>query len=250
VDSSTEKSSAVRNERRDKFYRTMAGVLLLTVLVGFSPKFFLRPLFDVPDVPALDVYVHGAIMTGWFLLFFVQTSLVLAGRTPLHHRMGVFGAFLGVAVFVSAIAVNVKAVAWSVDRGFDLAIGSQLLWLDFGAMIAFGPLFTAAIFYRKRVEVHKRLMLLASISMIGPATSRIVLWPIFDMSAVLFYAVVFYIGGIVLFLAAPVIHELLDSRRANIVTLLGGLYVLIVAVLFPYVIFRTDFALEFIRSLA
>jgi len=228
----------------------MAGALLLAVLIGFSPKFFLRPLFDVPDVPAVDVYVHGAIMTGWFVLFFVQTSLVLAGRTPLHRRIGVFGAFLGVAVFVSAIVVNIRAVAWGVERGLDLAIGSQFLWLDFGAMIAFGPLLTAAILCRKRVEVHKRLMLLASISMIGPATSRIVLWPIFDVSAVLFYAVLFYIGGIVLFLAAPVIHDLLQSRRANIVTLLGVLYVLFVAVLLPYVIYHTDFALEFIRSLA
>ncbi len=246
MESATVMSSAVRDERRNKFYRTMAGILLLTVLVGFSPKFFLRPLFDVPPVPSLYVYLHGAIMTGWFLLFFVQTSLVLAGRTPLHRRMGVFGAFLGATVFVSAIVVTIRAVAWGVDRGFDLAFSSQFFWLNLGAMIAFGPLLTAAIFYRKRVEVHKRLMLLASISMIGPATSRIVLWPIFDISA----GILFYIGGLSLLLAAPVIHELLESRRANIVTLVGGLYVLFVAVLLPYVIFRTDFALEFIRSLA
>ena len=112
VESATVMSPAVRDERRNKFYRTMAGVLLLTVLVGFSTKFFLRPLFDVPPIPSIYLYLHGAIMTGWYLLFLVQTSLVLAGRTPLHRRMGVFGAFLGAAVFVSAIVVNFKGLAW------------------------------------------------------------------------------------------------------------------------------------------
>lgn len=222
----------------------MAGVLLLTVLVGFSTKFFLRPLFDVPEVPAMDVYFHGAIMTGWFLLFFVQTSLVLAGRTPLHRRMGVFGAFFGTVVFVSAIVVNIRAVSWAVDRGFDLAVVAPFNLLNFGIMTAFGSLFSAAIFFRKRLEIHKRLMLLASISMIGPATSRIGLWPIFDSP------VLFSIGGTFIFLATLVFHELLVSRRVNIVTVAGGLYVIVVALLIPYLISRTDFGVEFVRSLA
>ena len=163
--------------KRDKFYQTMAGILLLIVLVGFTRTFYLRALFDVPDVPDSQVYLHGAVMTAWYLLFFVQTSLVMAGRTPVHRRLGVFGGFLGAAVFVTSAVVNWESAAWDVERGFALAGSSEIVWSNLGAMIAFGTLFSAAIYYRKRVEIHKRLMLLASISMIGPALARIAFWP-------------------------------------------------------------------------
>jgi len=239
-----EKLTASHDENRNKFYRTMAGILLLTVLVGFSTKFFLRPLFDVPPIPSRYLYLHGVIMTGWYLLFLVQTSLVLTGRTPLHRKLGVFGAFLGAAVFFSAIVVILNAFAWGGDRGIDFVLVSPLVWLNIGITTAFGSLFFAAIVNRKRTEVHKRLMLLASISMIGPATSRIGLWPIFEMP------IVFSIGGTLIFLAAIAFHELLVSRRVNVVTVVGGLYVVVVALLIPYLISRTEFGVEFVRSLA
>jgi hypothetical protein len=222
----------------------MALVLLLTVLAGFIPTVFLRPLFDIAVIPAVDVYVHGAIMTAWFLLLYIQTSLVVAGRTPLHRRMGIFGAFLGTAVFASAIVVNIRSVSWDVDRGFDLALSSHFVWLNFGVMTAFGSLFAAAIICRKRSEIHKRLMLLASISMIGAATSRIGFWPIFDLPEGLFS-----IGGPLIFIATPLFYELLVTRKTNIVTVAGGLYVVIMVLLLPQLISHTEFGREFVRSL-
>ncbi len=75
-------------------------------------------------------------------------------------------------------------------------------------------------------------------------TSRIGLWPIFDSP------IVFGIGGTLIFLATLVFHELLVSKRVNIVTVAGGLYVIVVGLLIPYLISRTDFGVEFVRSLA
>ena len=58
-----------------KFAVGMAVALFAVNFAGFVPTFFLRPFFDVPEVP-LYLYLHGAVGTAWFLLF--------ASRRPRH----------------------------------------------------------------------------------------------------------------------------------------------------------------------
>src|SRR5689334_25389644 len=84
-----------------RFYVGMALAMLVTVLVGFSRSFFLRPLF--PDWPAPSetiFYVHGAVFTAWILLLVAQTSMVAGGRTDVHRRIGPFGVALALAMVV------------------------------------------------------------------------------------------------------------------------------------------------------
>ena len=50
-----------------RFFFIAQVALLIAVLVGFSPTFYLRPLFKVHPLPAV-LYVHGAVLTGWFML--------------------------------------------------------------------------------------------------------------------------------------------------------------------------------------
>jgi hypothetical protein len=74
------------------FFIGAAGFLLLIVFLGFAPTFYLRPLF-APYVRLRPVpwyrYVHGALMTLWYVLFLIQASLVAGGRVRLHRRVGV-----------------------------------------------------------------------------------------------------------------------------------------------------------------
>jgi hypothetical protein len=92
--------AVIHSRRRSRFFVGMSIVLLLIVLVGFSRTFYLRAFFDVPPIPP-HVYVHGAILTAWFALFCLQTSLVAGGRSDLHQRLGVVGVGLGIAVIVA-----------------------------------------------------------------------------------------------------------------------------------------------------
>jgi hypothetical protein len=73
----------------------MAGLLFVTVLVGFSPTPYLRSLFHVPPVPSC-VLVHRVVHTAWLVMVFMQATLVLAGRGSQHRRRGWLGAALGV----------------------------------------------------------------------------------------------------------------------------------------------------------
>lgn len=61
--------------RRLGFFTVMSGALLLFVLVGFSRSFYLRPFGDLPPLSGA-LHVHGAALTAWFVLLFVQALLV------------------------------------------------------------------------------------------------------------------------------------------------------------------------------
>jgi hypothetical protein len=58
-------------------------VLLLVVIVGFSPTFYLRSAFNAPEL-SWRVLVHGLILTAWFLAFALQAALVARRRTGVY----------------------------------------------------------------------------------------------------------------------------------------------------------------------
>ncbi|HYC33589.1 MAG TPA: hypothetical protein VEB59_14970, partial [Gemmatimonadales bacterium] len=79
----------VRARTRDhRFFTAMAVTAALIVFVGFAPSYYLRSYFGAGREPSALVHLHGVLSTAWILLFVVQTSLVGAGRTDLHRRLG------------------------------------------------------------------------------------------------------------------------------------------------------------------
>jgi hypothetical protein len=64
-----------------RFFFFAQVALLIAVLVGFSPTFYLRPLFKVHPLPAV-LYLHGAVLTVWFMLTALQGWLVQTQRFP------------------------------------------------------------------------------------------------------------------------------------------------------------------------
>jgi hypothetical protein len=90
----------------------------------------------------------------------------------------------------------------------------------FGDMLVFAILASAAIRYRRRPEAHKRLMLMATISILGAAISR---WPfaIMQSGPVPFFVVT----G--LFVLAGVCYDLVSRSRIHSAYIWGGLFLLI-----------------------
>jgi len=222
---------------RNKFYLVMSIILILIVFAGFAQSFYLAPMFETePDIPI--EYVHGAVMSAWFIIFMLQTSLVAAGRSDIHRRLGILGAVIGVGVIVMGLIVIVQIPAWLITQGTDFSIEetqqiwSQVLWGDFGSIMAFSMFFGLGMLYRKRTNVHKRLMLLATISIIGPAISRISVFPIFDGIS----TPVFSWSGILLLILATAGNDLLIGKRVHVVTFVGGSLFLAVRYVFPIII--------------
>jgi hypothetical protein len=129
------------------------------------------------------VLVHGLILTSWFLAFALQPALVAARRTALHRALGWAGAAIGLAVIISGGLATPYRMAELAAQGRPILqnrAASILVWSNTASIVAFAILLAAAIVLRRRPDTHKRLMLLASISIIQPAFGRIFRWPVFE----------------------------------------------------------------------
>jgi len=162
-----------RAKARGSFYTWVAVGTFLIIFAGFARTYYLKILFGTPALPLL-LHLHGLIFTLWFALFFIQARLVAQHRVDLHRRLGIFGAVL--APLAACVAI---AVAFHAGRRSYLANPASLtvhsvrpLALDFGSSLTFALLVAAAIYFRRRGGIHKRLMVLASCSLLLPGLGR------------------------------------------------------------------------------
>ncbi len=163
---------AVRLSSDRTFYTSMAIAMLLTVLVGFAPTFYLRSAFGAaPSTPL--VQLHGILFSTWMLLFLIQTVLVAQGKTAVHRRLGIGGAMLAVALLV----VGVMTAIASAKRGHAPPGEDPLRFLaiPLTTIGVFAATLGAAINLRRRSDFHKRLMLVATIGIMTPAIARMLL---------------------------------------------------------------------------
>jgi hypothetical protein len=205
--------------RRCTFFTVMSLVLLAVVIAGFARTFYLRELFDVPPIPP-HVYVHGVVLTAWFVWFVLQSSLVTAARVDLHRRLGIAGAALGLAVIVVSVMTVMEMgprLRFLLHRGIlEPEVLAKIVWGDVGSISSFAALLTLGLAFRRQPGIHKRLMFLASVSLVGPAAGRIAGWPL-NLSPVLLAAATF-----LLLLASLLVYDMANNRRMHPATLAGG----------------------------
>jgi hypothetical protein len=146
---------------RNEFFRNVSVVALIYAVVGFSPSFILRPLFQ-PVVhgpsPPWYYYVHGGLMLAWLVLLVVQTSLVSAQRTDLHGRTGVYGVVLSIAVLISMLVVTLELPhQYRVDPVRQLRTPFQsvvqVVWLNLAGIPLFAT-FTFVVIVPALLIVH------------------------------------------------------------------------------------------------
>ena len=154
------------------FFPVASGLLLVAMLVGFARTFFLRAFFDVPPMPAY-LYVHGLVLTAWFVLVFVQTVLVAARRTSLHRRLGVSTAVVGALLVPVSAFVAIRAVPRLAALGAPDDAIVPIVFGDLLALTSFVGLVGAALYLRKRPDFHKRFMLASCLVLFGPINARL-----------------------------------------------------------------------------
>jgi hypothetical protein len=164
--------SLPRSSDRRLFVGAAIGALVV-VFIGFARTYFLKFLYHAPALPWL-VHLHGAVMISWFLLFFAQTLLIARNRADLHRRLGKVGAVLAVVMVVLGMIVVARAAAREVNaHAQDAPFFLMLLAVDPFFLLVFAGLTASAIAMRRRGEVHKRLMLLGTISLTPFAIGRL-----------------------------------------------------------------------------
>jgi hypothetical protein len=156
----------------NRYFLAIALSIAATVLAGFVPLYTLRLLRHDPNLTLL-VHVHGFVMAAWIALFVAQTVLIAQHRIALHRRLGVFGVAIALLVLMVGFPTLVNAAA---RPSHDVHSG-RFLWMlaafDGIVLVIFASLVGAAVLLRRRGDYHKWLMLLATLSLLGPAFGRL-----------------------------------------------------------------------------
>ncbi|WP_158787068.1 hypothetical protein [Granulicella sp. L46] len=151
------------------FFSAMPFVMMAMVLYGFARTYFLVGMVAAP-LPNKLIHVHGAVFTSWMILLIVQTALVATKKVKLHMTLGLFGFGLAVAMVVLGTTAAVDALR----RGQGpLGLDAQTFFvIPISGMLLFGTLVFFAYKLRRNTEAHKRLILLATMSLMDAAVGR------------------------------------------------------------------------------
>lgn len=201
------------------FFPAMAFLILLTVFVGFARTYFLAGVFRAP-LPNLLIHIHGAIFSSWILLLITQALLVSAGRVDIHRRLGLAG--FGLACLM--VVFGILAASNSLARGFappGSGFDPRTFYaIPIGGMFIFSTLVFCAYRARFNPAAHKRLILIATISLLDAPTGRppftvITARPFFDSTF------------IYLFLLLLIAYDLWSTRKIHRATAWAAAFVVV-----------------------
>lgn len=211
-------AAAVRTGRRTRrFYVGMAIAIAITVFAGFSRSYFLKAWYGTPELSRL-LHVHGLVFTTWVLFFLAQTTLVASGKTYLHRRMGIGGAVLAALVLIVGTTVAIMRVKSGKASPIPGVPALAFLAIPLFDMIVFAILVGTALYFRRRLEAHKRLMTLAMISLLAAPIARLH-FPLLPPGPPTFF------GLADLFIVALLVYDLVTRRKVHPATVWGGLLV-------------------------
>lgn len=169
----TEPAIIVRAEAGlPRFYVGIAAACLTLAVVGFAPTYWI-PLFTGTLAEPFIVHLHAGLFFGWLTLFLIQATLVSTGRLERHQRVGLAGIavatamlFVGVEVATARLAVQMAGGAGDGARAFSVVPLTGIVL--FAGMVA-----VAIANAARRPEVHKRVMLVATVGILNAAMGRL-----------------------------------------------------------------------------
>jgi hypothetical protein len=192
------------------FYTGLASAMALTVVAGFGGSYYFRLLSGTPATltgrsltPTLQM--HAALFTAWVVLFVVQTGLIAAHRQRVHRRLGYASIALAVAMIIVGFRTATEAAAHgAAPPGVDALTFLVVPVFD---LILFTGFVSAALLKRRDKEAHKRLMLLAYVSIITAAVAR--LPGLLPLGPLVFFGLSF------LFAIAGIVYDRLSRGRIH-----------------------------------
>ena len=190
------------------FYFLMSTLIAGLVIYGFSltiGRNLIHPTVPRPRI----LFVHAATFFAWVVLFVGQTALIQTKHVRWHRRLGLAGLVLGVAIPLVGIATALAMARFNVLHGVHGAEhAAAFLIIPINDMVAFGVAFALAIWWRKKPEFHRRLMLVATCCLTAAAFAR---FPFITIPEIRWY------GGVDVLILLGVLHDLVVLRKVHAV---------------------------------
>ena len=165
------------------------GLFLAIVLVGFGFD-LTNYLHETPAVPKV-VHVHATITTIWLLILTAQVLLVEVNNVKLHRKLGWFAAGWAALLIFFAAWGEMSYEATNLHTPGD---NPAFLAISMGSLLCFAVLITWGILLRKKMAAHRRIVLLANLSIAVAGFTRLLqLFPVHPTSPVGNYS--FFFSG-------------------------------------------------------
>jgi hypothetical protein len=206
-------------------YFALALGMSVTVYWGFAYTYFMPVLAGTYPGASPAVHFHGWSFFLWFLLLPLQTLLMATGRRQAHFTLG--GASLALAAVMAFTGILVASVR--IDQGLTATDPDEftMFWKGFGQLIMYNMalfigFYGTAIARRYQPDTHKRLMMLASASVLPAAIFRIIV----DLSGYYWLATPGWVMPAAFFLPAAfivigMVHDRVTRASVHRVYLVG-----------------------------
>jgi hypothetical protein len=186
------------------FYFFMSLLIAVTVVYGFSHT--VKGNLFQPDLPRPTIlWFHAAIFSGWVVFFIFQSALIRTRNVGLHRITGWFGAALAAAIPMVGIPTAIHMTRFHVYQ-LHKTDGVNFILVPFLDVTCFTITFWLAVYWRKKPEFHRRLVLIASCALTAAAFGR---FPARVLSPDLFYA------GVDSLILLGVVRDLVVNRRVH-----------------------------------
>ncbi len=194
------------------FYFFMSLLIAVIVVYGFSHTIDERLIHAAVPRPFI-LYLHAAIFFGWVLFFIFQSLLVRAHKVRLHRQIGWFGVALGVAISVLGISTAIIMTRFQFFRLHAVEDAVTDLLGPFLDMTSFTIPFALAIYWRKKPEFHRRLLLVATCALTSAAFSRMPLQMLPALPNMLIFIWIY--GGVDILIFLGVVRDLIVDGRIH-----------------------------------
>ena len=153
-----------------KFYVTMAWIFVAIAFGGFFGTYWLqigRGTFTGGPM----LHLHGLLFSLWTLFFLSQATLVANGKLRSHRSWGMLGISLATAMLFMGFAVAIDGMRDRIGAGYGDAARAFTI-VPLSGITLFAILVAGAIANVRRPEWHKRLMLVATASILQAPIAR------------------------------------------------------------------------------
>ena len=157
------------------FFPGMAFTMIAICSLGFVPA-LAHPSERNAPLTALAA-AHGIVFFAWLLLFLVQSSLISTRHVAWHRLLGIVSVFLLALMIPSTYTMTIAMVRRGYDLSGDLHVHNDPAYdavFPFANLLIFTVLVVAALVYRRRPELHKRLMLFANIELMPAPLAHLI----------------------------------------------------------------------------
>jgi hypothetical protein len=154
----------------ERFYVRMAIMFLAVAFIGFAPTYWVPMARGTLAVKPI-AHLHALFFYGWLLLFLTQSSLAASGRLVRHREMGVLGVAVATGMCFVGLAMAADSIRTMDAAGFGDA-GRRFAIVPITAVGLFAVMFTVAVLNVGRPEVHKRLLVAATASLLQAGVGR------------------------------------------------------------------------------